>query len=116
MGEALYFTGPSQTLSSGDKVVHGQQGEIFGPAMVEPWKDTGLAMQFQGNTLPVDCFLTHLSRLPPVRGALCRCRCCLRCQMNVHTTSLSLAAQLSLMSLYHLPTVLTSSRYLSLWR
>ena len=30
LGDQLYFTGPSQSVEDGDKVVHGQSGEIVG--------------------------------------------------------------------------------------
>ena len=31
VGEKLYFTGASQTFDSGDRLVHGEQGEVMGP-------------------------------------------------------------------------------------
>ena len=30
-GEKLYYTGASQTLEDGDRLVHGEQGEVMGP-------------------------------------------------------------------------------------
>ncbi len=49
MGELLVFIGASHTFASGNKVVHGQQGEVMGPAICETLKGKGLAMQFPGN-------------------------------------------------------------------
>ena len=68
LGELLYFTGVSQTASSGDKVAHGQQGEVVGPATGENTKGKGLTMRFPGNKGIIDCQLTNLSRA--VRASL----------------------------------------------
>jgi hypothetical protein len=68
MAEHVYFTGTSQTFSSGDKVVHGQQGEVMGPGTGDE-KSTHLAIRFPGNKGNVECPLTKLSRSPPVSGA-----------------------------------------------
>ena len=31
VGEKLYFIGETQTMSTGDRLVHGEQGEVMGP-------------------------------------------------------------------------------------
>ena len=50
VGEKLYFTGTSETFPSGNKVTHGQEGEVTG----HPWSDSpafgkGVAVMFPGN-------------------------------------------------------------------
>ena len=35
LGEMIYFTGPCTTFSSGNRLVHGQQGEVTGPGTGE---------------------------------------------------------------------------------
>ena len=32
VGEMIYVTGPSMKMNNGDRVVHGGQGEVIGPA------------------------------------------------------------------------------------
>ena len=65
----LYFIGASETLSNGDKVVHGAVGEVMGPATFEGYVGKALKMKFAGNKDNINCYLTNLSRSPPVRGA-----------------------------------------------
>ena len=57
-----YFTGESQTFPSGDKLVHGQQGEVVGPATSEKTKGKGVKVLFPGNKGWIDCFLTTVRR------------------------------------------------------
>ena len=61
MSEMLHYVGASQTLSNGDKVVHGQRGEVVGPAMEMSHKGKGLAMRFPSNKDDVECTLAELS-------------------------------------------------------
>ena len=49
MGEKVFFTGTSQTFPSGNKVVHGQQGEVGGPSTLENTKGKGVRVRFPGN-------------------------------------------------------------------
>jgi len=63
VGEKLVFTGASQTFPSGDKLVHGQQGEVTGPATDEALKGKGVAVLFPGNKGDVNCYLTTVRRL-----------------------------------------------------
>jgi len=43
--------------------VHGQQGEVTGPATLEHHKGPGVAVRFPGNTGMVNCRLTQVRRL-----------------------------------------------------
>ena len=63
VGEKVFFTAASQTLSPGDKVVHGQQGEVTGPATLEGYIGKGVNVRFPGNKGLVACWLTHVRRL-----------------------------------------------------
>ena len=64
VGEKVFFTGASQTASSGNKVVHGQQGEVMG-------SDDGgelVIVRFPGNMYgnlygDISCYLTSVCRL-----------------------------------------------------
>ena len=69
MAEHVYFTGSSWTAPNGDKLLHGQQGEVVGPARAESHKGKGLEICFPGNKGNIECLLTNLSRSPPVRSA-----------------------------------------------
>ena len=79
VGEKVLYTAASQTLSNGDKLVHGQQGEVTGPADAESVEGKGVNVRFPGNTGNVSCLLTEVRRLrtasaatpptPPTRDA-----------------------------------------------
>ena len=58
-----YYTGASETVSNGDKLVHGQQGEVVGPATNESVKGKGVAVLFPGNKGSISCYLTGVRRL-----------------------------------------------------
>ena len=61
VGEKVFFTGASQTVSLGDKLVHGGQGEVMGPGN---GKHTGeVVVLFPGNKGNVNCYLTSVRRL-----------------------------------------------------
>ena len=62
VGEKVFFTGSSQTFADGDKVVHGQQGEVTGPATLEGYKGKGVCVLFPGNKGNVHCYLTTVRR------------------------------------------------------
>ena len=62
VGEKVFFTGASQTWDDGDKVVHGQQGEVTGPATIETHKGKGVAVRFPGNNGSLECHLTEVRR------------------------------------------------------
>ena len=63
VGEKVFFTRASWTAPNGDKVVHGQQGEVTGPATNESHKGKGVAVLFTGNTGNVQCYLNSVRRL-----------------------------------------------------
>ena len=69
VGDKVFYTGAGYTFANGDKVVHGQQGEVMGPVTDGPVKGKGLAMKFPGNKGNVDCYLTQLSREAPATAA-----------------------------------------------
>ena len=60
VGEKVFYTGRSETLPSGDKVVHGQQGEVMGPATSVALKGKGVCVLFPGNKGNVQCPLTEV--------------------------------------------------------
>ena len=75
LGEKVFFTGASHTFPSGNKLVHGQQGEVVGPHTGENIMGEGVTVLFPGNKGIVGCYLVSVSRLhaalaaiPPERG------------------------------------------------
>ena len=62
LGEKVFYTGASQTFPSGSKLVHGQQGEVTGPATLETHKGKAMAVLFPGNKGRIDCYLTSVRR------------------------------------------------------
>eukprot|EP00964_Phaeocystis_antarctica_P075579 scaffold46653_cov64-Phaeocystis_antarctica.AAC.6 len=63
LGEKVFYTGESKTSRSGDRLVHGMQGEVVGPADGLATKGKGLCVRFPGNTT-TSCFLiTSVRRL-----------------------------------------------------
>jgi len=69
VGEKVFCAAASQTLSNGDKLVHGQQGEVTGPATLEGYKGKGVCLRFPGNKGGVDCYLTTVRRLRDASAA-----------------------------------------------
>ena len=67
--DQVFFTGVNQTFPNGDKLVHGQQGEVSGPGTGDEVR-THVAVRFPGNKSNVECYLTEVRRLrsacPPV--------------------------------------------------
>ena len=57
VGEKVFFTGPSETFPSGNKLVHGQQGEVMGPAALVNVKGNGVSVLFPGNKGNAECYL-----------------------------------------------------------
>ena len=45
--------------------MHGQTGEVIGPATLEGYVDKAVEVIFPGNKGNIDCSLTQLSRAPP---------------------------------------------------
>ena len=62
VGEKVFCTVASQTFPSGDKVVHGQQGVVMGPATVETRKGKGVKVLFTGIKGNVECYLGEVRR------------------------------------------------------
>jgi len=84
--EKVFFTGASETVSSGDKLVHGQQGEVTGPANCEATKGKGVSVRFPGNKGSVNCYLAAVRRLRAASAATPRLRpCTRRCPRPVHS-------------------------------
>ena len=63
VGEKVFYTWANETFSSGNKVVHGQQGEVTGPAALERYIGKGVSVRFPGNKGNVECWLTSVRRL-----------------------------------------------------
>ena len=63
VGDKVFYTGASQTFPSGDKLVHGGQGEVVGPATSEQAKGKGVDVRFPGNRGDVQCYLVTVRRL-----------------------------------------------------
>ena len=59
-----YFTGMSKTFPSGNKLVHGQQGEVVGPGTLEDYVGKGVAVLFPGNKGWIDLLLSDVCRQP----------------------------------------------------
>ena len=74
VGEKVFYTGTSETFPSGDKLVHGQQGEVTGPATSEQAKGKGVVVRFPGNKGNIEYYLTAVRRLctafPPYSNTL----------------------------------------------
>ena len=64
VGEKLFYTGTSVTDSMDNTIVHGQQGEVTGPATHESHNGKGVKVGFPGNTYDINCSLTEVRRLP----------------------------------------------------
>jgi hypothetical protein len=69
VGEKVFFTGTSQTLPHGDKLVHGQQGEVKGLATIESYKGKGMLVRFPGNKGNINCLLDQVRRLRAAAAA-----------------------------------------------
>ena len=79
----MFFTGPNETFPSGNKLVHGQQGEVTGPATLEGFIGMGVRVFFPGNKASINCYLTTVRRLraavaasPPPAAPHTRCCPC----------------------------------------
>ena len=60
--DQVFFTGVNQTFPNGDKLVHGQQGEVSGPGTGDEVR-THVAVRFPGNKGNVECPRTSVRRL-----------------------------------------------------
>ena len=61
----MFFAGASQTFPNGDIVNYGVEGEVTGPAILEPHKGECLADMFPGDKGRILCYLTQLSPTAP---------------------------------------------------
>ena len=59
-GDKVYYTGTSETFQSGNRLEHGQQGEVMGPTTSERQKGKGVAVLFPGNKGTINCSLTNV--------------------------------------------------------
>ena len=62
LGEQVYYTGSSETFASGNRLEHGKQGEVVGPAASESTEGKGVAVRFPGNKDAINCSLNHVRR------------------------------------------------------
>ena len=67
--ERVFFTGADETFQSGDKLVHGQLGEVVGPCTVKGEEQRRVSVRFPGNKSNIDCFLYQLRRETPAEKA-----------------------------------------------
>ena len=74
VGEKVFFTGESKTWDDGDKRMHGQQGEVTGPATLDGVKGKGVNVRFPGNKDNINCLLTQVRRLRAASAAKPRLR------------------------------------------
>ena len=65
LAERLYCIGCNFTFTDGYKWMHGQQGEVMGPATGEE-RSTSLSVLFPGNNDTLEIRITQLSHSPPV--------------------------------------------------
>ena len=71
VGDMVYYTGTGLTFENGDRLEHGKQGEVTGPATSERTGGRGLAVLFPGNEGALDCCFTEVRRLPPLSSLRC---------------------------------------------
>ena len=63
VGDKIYYTGASETIANGNKVIYGQQGEVRGPGTGE-WVGR-VAVLFPSNKINVAYTVDTLSKDPP---------------------------------------------------
>ena len=63
--ERLYWTGPSETFPSGNKVEYGALGTVVGPSPGPPRRSAAVNVLFPGNKAGLSCFIHMLSREEP---------------------------------------------------
>ena len=64
VGEKVFYTGVNKTFPSGNKLVHGQQGEVTGPA-TGSLEGKAVELRFPGNKGNVDCYCYLVERMDP---------------------------------------------------
>ena len=63
VGDKVFYTDSSDTFDDGNKVVHGQQGEVTGPVTLEGYQGKAVNVFFSSTKVSVSCFLDEVSRL-----------------------------------------------------
>ena len=66
VGEKVFYTGSNQTVSTGDKLVHGQQGVVLGHTIL---KGKGVVVLYPGNKGNIACLIDQVRRLRAVAAA-----------------------------------------------
>ena len=70
VGEKVFYTGANETLPSGNKLAHGQQGEVVGPGTgSKRTEGKGVCVLFPGNKGSIECRLTTVRRLSTASAA-----------------------------------------------
>jgi len=59
VGDKVYYKGTGETFENGDRLEHGKQGKVVGPATSERCGGTGVAVLFSGNKGVVYSYLTQ---------------------------------------------------------
>ena len=70
VGDKVFYTAANHNFADGDKLVHGQQGEVTGPPTLANVKGKGVKVLFPGNKGDVDCYLTDVRRLHAASAAI----------------------------------------------
>ena len=68
VGEKVFYIGASQTFPSGNKVVHGGQGEVMG-GRIDDDGEEGVVVLFPGIKGIIPCHLTQVRRLRAASAA-----------------------------------------------
>ena len=66
-GDKVFFTGANYTNASGNKWVHGRQGEVVGPATGDEAR-THVSVHFPDNKGNIECAVTEVRRLRAALG------------------------------------------------
>merc|ERR1712130_113686 len=59
-GDKVFYQGPAENFPNGDRVLPGLIGTVVGKSTEYP--DKSLAVEYEGNSSTVDCFVTTLNR------------------------------------------------------
>ena len=68
VGEQVYFTGASESFENGNRLEHGKQGEVVGPAIAESLKGKGVTVLFPGNKDVIQCLLNSVRAAAAANG------------------------------------------------
>ena len=61
VGEQVYLTAAGEAFENGDRLVHGEQGEVVGPAH-ESLRGKGVEVRFPDNKSTFNCYLYQVRR------------------------------------------------------